>query len=176
MEGKPMKPPGIGSVARPLLLVVGMAGSATACFIPVPLELDQQDAGPSAPPVLESVSPPEFAPPTMVVEPADQRRLLLTLRDVDLDDTLFVQIYIDYAKPNPNNFVASCTALPNGDQIRVADCSTANLCQQISDTEEHLFEIMVADREFLDEGEPAFRALPETAASSIRGWEIVCNQ
>jgi hypothetical protein len=173
---KPMKAYGIGPVARPLLLVVLMAGSSVACVIPPPGDFAEGDAGPSSPPVLMSVSPPEFAPPVMVVEPDDQRRLGLTLRDIDVDDTLFVRIYIDYGVTAENPAVASCTAVPSSEQIRIADCSAANLCNTIPDTEEHLLEVMIADLDYLDEGEPAFRALPETAASSIRGWKMRCNQ
>jgi hypothetical protein len=152
-----------------------MLGTSVACVIPPPGDFAEGDAGPSSPPVLVSVSPPEFAPPVMVVEPDDQRRLLLTLRDVDVDDQLFVRIYIDYGVTAENSPVGFCNALPSGEQTRVADCSAANLCNLILDTEEHLLEVVVADLQFLNEGEPAFRALPETAASSIRGWSMRCT-
>jgi hypothetical protein len=171
-----MKLQGIGPVARPLLLVVLMFGTSVACVIPPPGDFAEGDAGPSSPPVVLSVSPPEFAPPEMLVDPDDQRRLLLTLRDVDVDDTLRVRIYIDYGVDDmPTPAVAFCTAVPSGEQIRVADCSAFNLCGQVTDGLDHLLEVMVADLEFLDEGEPAFRALPETAASSIRGWSMRCS-
>ncbi|HTM23045.1 MAG TPA: hypothetical protein VL172_21140 [Kofleriaceae bacterium] len=153
-----------------------MSGLATACVIPPPGDFASGDAGPSAPPVLLSAAPEEFAfPGVMTLDRGDQRRLILTLRDVDVDDTLFVRLFVDYGLPNQENSLSSCTALPTGEQTRVADCSTAQLCEPITDTAEHYLEAVVADREFLDEGDPPFRALPETGASSARGWIMQCN-
>lgn len=174
-----MKPRRIGPLARRLLLVGGMAGCVSACVIPPPGDFAEADAGPSSPPVIVSAADPyEF--PEMNVVRTDPPRLALTLRDVDLEDTLFVRLYVDYGLPVESNFAASCTAVPSGMQERIADCATSTLCNQITDEAPHFLEAMVADLEFLSdsdplaEGQPPFRALPPTAAYSFRSWMMTC--
>ncbi len=169
-----MKPRRIGPLARRLLLVGGMAGCVCACVIPPPGDFAEADAGPSSPPVIVSAAPP-FEFPLMNLEPGDQRRLVLTLRDVDVDDTLYVRFYADYGIDGQQGPVGECNAVPTGEQVRTADCATSTLCATISDAEPHMLEAMVADLDFLAEGDPPFRALPPTAAYSFRSWMMTCT-
>ena len=177
-----MKPQGIGPVARRLLLVGGMAG-CVSCVIPPPGDFAEGDAGPSSPPVFVSAAPAEFAFPggtLFTLDRNDQRRLALTLRDVDVDDTLYVRLYVDYGLPSQDAAKGDCQAVPSSEQIRVADCSVFSLCNLVSDTEPHVLEGMVADLEFLSDSDPQgvgtpFRKLPPTAAYSFRSWIFYCN-
>jgi hypothetical protein len=167
-------------------LATAAAATATgACVIPVPLELEENDAGPTSPPVILSASPPELAfPGPITLELSDQRRLGLTVRDQDREDTLYIRFFVNYTDQSPTSTRADCVVPPPLplSETRVADCSIANICREdLVGSTEHFLEAMVADREFLpdndprSEGQPAFRALPADAAYSFRSWKLICQ-
>ncbi len=166
------------------LLVACLALMCASCIYPAPLELDTPDAGPSAVPVIVSASPAEFAFPGVVaLDRHDQRTMFLSVSDADLEDNLYVRLYVDYGRPYQAGFLGECNAVPSGEPIRVADCSVSSLCNSIEETDTglHVLEAMVADRAFLTESnplaqdQPPFRRLPSNAASSLRAWLMECN-
>ncbi len=109
----------------------------------------------------------------------------LTILDNDIEDILHVRLYIDYDRPNPEPAYAECQAAPTGESTRVMACSLNSICNPIADTDQgdHVLEVMVADREFLADGDPAaegqklFRALRDAnrASFSLRSWILRCN-
>lgn len=162
---------------------LGLAVTAAGCVVPVPLELETADAGPTAQPELVSAAPGEFDfPGPLALDPGDQRRMSLTLRDRDLEDTLYVRMFVDYGLPNQTGFVSDCVAVPSGALTRIADCSTSAICNSVTDSDKHVLEAMVSDREFLPTGDPraagqdAFRELPIDAAFDYRFWQLTCTQ
>lgn len=156
--------------------------SASACVIPVPLERENADAGPTSPPVILSASPTELSFPGPVeLQQGDQRRLGLTIRDQDREDTLYIKIFVDYALPDQDKERTDCVVPPSDSELRAADCSVQSICNDaLADGELHLMEAMVSDREFLPDndprtaGQPPFRAVPEDAAFSFRSWMLRC--
>jgi hypothetical protein len=158
----------------------------TACILPPSLEIGDFDAGPSSPPVItDSVSPEEFRfPGPITLERSDPRFFSLTLADNDIDDTLFVRMYVDYAFDAPTNFASDCTAVPTGSIQRQASCPAARLCDNVPATDDafHALEVMVSDREFLPAGDPqalgqpAFRAVAKGANPTIRAWLLACKE
>jgi len=163
------------------ITATGALSAGSGCVIPVPLELENADAGPTAAPVILSASPDEFSFSNnggIVLDVGDTRRLGLTIRDPDRQDSLYIRIFVDYDPLNPSNFSSECMVPgPSDSEIRVADCTTSTICTSaLADGKTHFMEAMVADREFLDvsdpraEGQPPFRALPEDAAYSFRAW------
>ncbi len=166
------------------ITAAGALGVGSGCVIPVPLELANSDAGPSSAPVILSASPDEFSftnPDGIVLDVQDTRRLGLTIRDPDRQDSLYIRIFVDY---DGSNFSSECMVPgPSDSEIRVADCTTSTICTStLADGKVHFIEAMVADREFLSvsdpraEGQPAFRALPEDAAYSFRAWQgLTCT-
>lgn len=179
-------------ISAPWLLPALLSAGTFGCVVPPPLEIGGADAGPSANPAFVSASPSELAFPgpntidrgPIIVDRGDQRRLSLTLTDADLDDTLYVRIYVNYGTLYVNSSASDCSAPPSGELTRVADCSIASFCNLVgeTDTSQQFVEAVVADREFLSEsdpraeGQPPFRALPEDAAYSFRSWPMVCSQ
>lgn len=176
---------GVASVARRLLALAPMA-FAGACILPPPLEIGTEDAGVSSPPVVEQVLPDDFATPgpPIKLQPDQPRTMTLVVRDADLEDTVFVRFFVDYNRPDPGNFKASCSAPPplEGGPLRNVDCETQTLCDGIAPDNdiEHFLEAVVADRTFLEtsdpeaEGQPVFRALPSGGASTVTSWTMIC--
>lgn len=166
-----------------------VGGMQVACLIPPDLEPASQDAGSGSPPVIRSAQPAEFAfPGPILLERGDTRQLSLEVEDGDREDTLFVQLYVDYNRlptSAPTPAYASCQAAPNESAIRLIPCDTGALCNSIASTDnmEHVLEVMVADRPFILDsdpqafGQPPYRALaePQEASFSIRSWVMKCQ-
>lgn len=149
--------------------------SFSACILPPPLELDQPDGGVNSAPVILSASPPDVSFPQLRLERNDSRTVDLQVHDPDVEDSLFVRLYVDYGLPDPTPALAECSTGPSTSE-RVINCSLANLCFAVpeGDTSIHYVDAMIADRGFLSEGTPAFRAVPEQAQTSIRTWTLEC--
>ena len=164
-------------------------GMLSACLIPPDLEPASQDAGSGSPPVILSAQPIEFAfPGPIVLEVGDTRQLSLEITDADVEDTLFVQFYVDYNRlptDEPTPAYAACQAAPNGSSIRLLACPTQALCNSIGDdpSNDHVLEAMVADRAFILDSDPQafgqqpYRALaePKEASFTISSWVMKCQ-
>lgn len=159
------------------------------CLIPPDLEPASQDAGGGSPPDIRSAQPIEFAfPGPILLERGVERDMTLEVTDADTEDTLFVQLYVDYNRPPtnaPTPAYAGCQAPPNGTATRFMACPTQSLCNSIAttDTGDHVLEAMVADRTFILDsdpqavGQPPYRALaePQQAAFSFSSWVMRCQ-
>jgi hypothetical protein len=163
------------------MLAGGVA--ASSCVIPPDLELDEVDGGAGSPPVIVSSGPsPEFSVPgPLVLERNDSRDITLTVEDHDIDDDLYVRMFVDY--PADTATRAACRVGPTGEVDRIIECPTERLCEGVDDqdTSRHFLEAMVADREFLADNNPDAedqepnRALPDDAGYSFRAWMISCQ-
>ena len=168
-----------------LLFATPVLGSA--CIFPPELQVSANDAGPSSPPVITSAGPaPDFLfPGPVILDRQDSRTLSLTVRDNDVDDVIFVRLYIDYGLPNPEPAFAECQAAATGEAARVVACPVNSLCNPIedSDTGAHVLEAMVVDRAFLADSDPAaeeqplYRAVREATRvqPTFRSWLMQCN-
>lgn len=164
------------------MLALGVAGSA-GCVWPAPLNIEGADAGPGAPPVIVASGPaPGFSlPGPLVLDRSDNPLLSMTIRDNDVDEELFVRLYIDYGITEQRPARSGCVVPPSGSVERVGECAVTPVCGDIAsdDESEHLLEAMVADRAFLEETDrppeqPPHRGLPADAAYSIRAWLVRC--
>jgi hypothetical protein len=160
------------------------------CVLPADLEPAGADAGPSAPPVILSVTPADaFSPPgPIVVSRESSPEMGLRARDIDLNDFLYVRLFVDYKQPpdfaaRPGR--ADCQLAPTGTAIRVITCETTALCTDIEedDTSDHVLEAMISDSPFilggdpLAMGQPEFRAVaePTRAGYSFLSWVMRCQ-
>jgi hypothetical protein len=156
-----------------------------ACVLPPPLEIESLDAGLSAAPVILAAKPLAFPGPIVIQRGDQNTRLSLEIHDPDVNDSLFVRLYVDYGIPGQNNFKSSCSlaASPTSrEPLRTVDCSVSTLCNDVpeTDTALHFLEAMVSDRQFLESSDPRartqplFRAVPEDAGYSFRAWLMQC--
>jgi hypothetical protein len=170
-----------------LALACSLALPGPACVIPPNLAPDDGDAGPSSPPVILEAGPaPDFSfPGPMQLQRPDTRELSLIVRDQDVDDVLYLRLYVDYERPSPTPAWAECQAAPTGDPTRVAICPVSALCNPIqpNDPGDHYLDVMVADRPFISDVDPAavgqkpYRAVADfsQAGTSLRQWLMRCE-
>lgn len=163
----------VGAVVTSVLLA--------GCIIPPSLSVDVQDAGIDSPPsitsarsdLLELVEPGPYLFPT--APDAQNETINLTLLDTDLDDALFVRIYVDYMVSAPTAPRSTCSAVANGSAIRTTTCSLAALCLPSDPAGLRLMEIVVFDRQPLDVGTPTFKAIPAGGQSTTRTYQLGCT-
>jgi hypothetical protein len=179
----------VRSSAR-LVAAAALAFGGAGCFIPPDLSPESGDAGPSGTPIIVEGGPaPDFSfPGPIQLDHGDARRISLILRDPDVDDVLYVRLYVDYVKPPlevPTPPWADCQAAPTDSALRIAECPTSALCTSIdaADQGNHVLEAMVSDRPFIPDsdpaafGQPTYRAVDDVsqAASSAKSWVMVCR-
>ena len=168
------------------LIAAGFAGASAACIIPPSLEVEVSDAGFSAIPVIRSAASPfEFPGPFTVSRDAADVTISLTLRDNDLDDTLFVRLFLDYDPQSGAGLLSDCVAAPTGERDRVLGCPASTVCNliEVGDTSLHSLEAMVTDRPWLTADDPDAVDQPPLravdigagAGDSIRGWTMRCE-
>jgi hypothetical protein len=153
------------------LCACALAGSS-GCFLPLQFE-EETDAGIDTdyPPVLASSDPAMPGPIDITSTPTT---VTLVVEDKDLGDTIFVRVFRDYGRPDPTPPRTNTRELPTGSKQRTLMLTTAGWCGGAT-TGQHVFEVLIADRDFLDfQVEPLFRALPDGAESSSTFWIGTC--
>jgi hypothetical protein len=151
------------------------------CIIPPSLSVDVQDGGIDSPPsitsarsdLLELVEPGPYLFPT--APDAQNETINLTLLDTDLEDKLYVRIYVDYMVSAPTAPRSTCSAVANGSAVRTTTCSLAALCLPSDPAGLRLMEIVVFDRQPLDVGTPTFKAIPVGGQSTTRTYQLGCT-
>jgi hypothetical protein len=121
------------------------------CVIPPPLTIEQ-DGGVNAPPAITSVldtsgtarRPPDTM--TLEIAPTTTPELTVTIEEIDKSDDLTVQLFVDYNTVDPKPAAVHCGAPADPSPIRVAHCTTSQLCPIGSDTMGHTLEIEAYDR------------------------------
>ena len=150
------------------------------CIIPPSLAVGVEDASIDSPPsitsarsdLVELVEPGPYLFPT--APDAQNETINLTLLDTDVDDALFVRIYVNYTVSVPTAPRSTCSAVSNGSAIRTTTCSLAALCLP-TDPPGPLMEIVVFDRQPLDVGTPTFKAIPDGGESTTRTFLLGCT-
>jgi hypothetical protein len=120
------------------------------CVVPPPLTV-QDDGGVNAPPNITNVTDPSFnshrPPDRITIDNDGSEEMTVTVVDIDHDDDLFVQIFVDYALKDPKvDANVNCPAPPTGTDSRTTSCNTTALCGDL-DVDLHTMEIEVYDRE-----------------------------
>lgn len=157
----------------PLVMLVG-------CIFPPNLGVEVQDAGVNSPPAIISVRSdqtelPEPGPVDIAV--GQMSPLNLTLLDTDINDKLYVRVFVDYSKANPTSPRSTCPSATSGQPTRTATCPMQGIClsSEVNDGKAHLMQVIVFDREPLETGEaPLFQAMPMGGLSTDRAYELNC--
>ena len=148
------------------------------CIIPPSLSVDVQDAGIDSPPAITSVRSdnqelPEPGP--VLFQLGANSTLNLTLIDTDLQDTLYVRVFVDYTVSAPTPARSTCVAGTSTTAERTATCPLQGLCQPGDVGQTRLMRIVVFDREVLDSGTPVFMAMPPGGESTGRTYQLKCT-
>jgi hypothetical protein len=155
-----------------MLTVVG-------CVIPPSLQVDNQDAAINSPPAILSVTSdlqalPEPGP-VLFDRGATAGNLSLSLIDTDLDDTLYVRIFVDYNLPDRLPPRAQCSVKPNMNPVRTVTCGLQSLCALGDLGVQRSMSIMVFDRAPVDSGDPPFQQMPPGGLSTGRFYFLKCQ-
>jgi hypothetical protein len=163
-------------------VLLGALLTTPACVVPPPLDLDQPDAGPNAPPIItaatDSAGTPIRTPGTVTINRLDLAgRISFQLYDVNVDDTLFVRLYVDYDLAAPLPARADCFAPPaatNATEVRTAsDCEKAILCNPSDVGTIHRLEADVSDRPLL-QPTTNHRDVEAPGLLSTWTWDLAC--
>ena len=163
-----------------VLAVLAAASVSAGCVIPPDLSVEKNDAAVNAAPVIldvrdEAGNPFERPGPRDVT--VGQGRLVLTISDPDLLDTLYVRYFLDYGLPAPTPARIECEAAPGATPTlqRQITCSLVGVCTTPAVGPDHVFEIEVFDRPpVVDDPTRLFRALDPPGLSSAWWWQVTC--
>jgi hypothetical protein len=175
--------PAVKLVAAALLLA-----AAQACVIPPSLAVGAEDAAVNSPPSITSVrvDGTEFTSPESLVFPvADTETMTIGVLDTDLNDTLYVRLFVDYAT-NPLGARSQCEAPPSATAptaARTTNCDLTALCtpsdltSTTSSLTPHDLNIVVFDRQPSDSGSPppAFQAMVAGGLSTQQYFHLNCE-
>ncbi|HUJ62324.1 MAG TPA: hypothetical protein VLX92_27645 [Kofleriaceae bacterium] len=153
-----------------------------ACVIPPSLSVGNQDAGVNSPPAITSVrsTGEELLQWSQAPFAVGSGTMTLSLLDTDLDDTLYVRIFVDYN--NPMNYQPSarsqCEAGPSKTAQRTAVCPLNGLCQPTDVGVTRGMEVLVFDRQPDDAGSmtPLYQYMSDPAGlSTSRFYYLECE-
>jgi hypothetical protein len=162
-----------------LVLMATVSAPLPACVVPPALQLDEPDAGENAAPIITSLSgadAKELVEPGPVTFFRGRGALSITLRDADVEDVLYVRVYVDYNKPDPTPPRASCSAAASVNASRTTTCDLSGVCTTADVGQSRLLWVEVFDRELLESGMPRFRAIPAGGASSKWQFDLRCQE
>jgi len=176
-------------VARPLhdrgvvrgLVSAVMFAMFTGCVIPPSLSVDTTDAGANSAPAIVSVRAdlvefPQFS--TLVFERGNNAGALnLTLHDTDLDDTLYVKIFVNYNRPDPTPARSTCSAAGRTVE-RTATCTMIGVCQTADVGADPLpiMQVFVFDREVQSDIPPLYQGMPPGGLSTSQTFFLRCQE
>lgn len=160
-------------------VILGVTSYMAGCIFPPSLSVDVQDAGIDSPPAITAVrsSNQELRDGDIAAfEFGHMDTLNLTLLDTDVEDTLYVRIFVNYAPDNPSGPRAFCQSAAGTSAVRTATCDTQALCMRDEiNRNDLLMRIVVFDRQVLDSGTPAFMAMPAGGQSTSRVYQLSCR-
>lgn len=170
-----------------VVMMIVVAGTLLTGCPPPPLELDEPDAAPNAPPAILSVrneTGVEFAVGAAEnivfigggVDPSPSL-MRLTLVDTDVLDTLYVRGFNNYNETPPAQPArSSCSVSPSAEPsaTRTVTCSLNSFCTTPSNVR---LDIVVSDRQPDDAGVlvPTWYAVEDPGLQAFRVYEITCQ-
>lgn len=158
----------------PLALLAG-------CLFPPDLSVSDGDAGVNSPPTILAVRSDleELPEGGSVVFEQGSGTINVTLYDTDITDSLYVRVFVDYDVTNPMPARSTCAApcTPPCTTIqRSPNCDVATICtdEDVMSAEPRFMTVMVFDREPLNAGTPAYKAMPPGGLSGTRSLLLNC--
>lgn len=173
---------GLRTRVLPLLHIIPLAGLVGAgCILPPSLDPETQEAAVNSPPAITQVSTDAdtvFEPGPIALT-RGSGNLNFELLDTDVDDKLFVRIFIDYILDDPTPARAQCSKGPgaSGEKLptRRISCSAGTICQAADDGKRRNLSAVVFDREPMETGDPPFQAMPAGGLSASKFFFVDCG-
>ncbi len=180
-RGNPLKSSGRSPMARFMLLTGALVifPAAIACAVPPGLQLDQPDAKENSAPIITAaaVGAEALTEPGPITEIERGRgNMAVTVRDTDVEDTLYIRMFVDYGLPDPTAPRGFCKTTPGITTSRTISCDISGICTNDDIDVTRLLWIEVFDREPLDSGTPRFRVMPEGGYSSKWAFSLQCQE
>lgn len=183
---KPLQSRRRSRLARPVQapgwIVLGLWPTALGatlggCVFPPSLQV-ADDAGVNSPPAILSVlgdQAPLPEPGPVSVERGDAAgSLRVSLIDADIDDPLYVRIFVDYNMPDRLPARIQCAATPNKTAFRTATCSLPGLCMTSDIGIQRNMTVVVFDRLPRDSGSDP-QSMPDGGLSTYRFYFLKCQ-
>ncbi len=152
-----------------------------ACVFPPKLDVENLDAGVNSPPAILSIrtDDQELPEPGPVIFDRGPGTFNAELIDTDVNDELFVRVFVDYTIEDPTAPRVLCTAPANGKANRTLTCTTNALCLSedtaLPEGQFRNMSVMVFDREPLESSDdPQFQSMPEGGLSTSRFYFLKC--
>lgn len=159
------------------LLLMLMGALLVGCVIPPSLR-PEEDAGTNSPPAILSVTGDRTAlaepGPVVLEQGSSASSLVVSLLDTDVNDTLYVRIFIDYNAPDRLPPRIACSALPNTKPGRTATCNVSGLCMTADIGVQRNMTIVVFDRMPADFGSDP-QAMMSPGLSTDRFFFLQCQ-
>ncbi|HUS27175.1 MAG TPA: hypothetical protein VMZ53_01665 [Kofleriaceae bacterium] len=174
-------------MARPLhgagvlraVVALGFAMFA-GCVFPPSLSVDTTDAGANSAPAIVSVRAdlvefPQFS--TLVFEKGNGAgQLNVTLHDTDLDDTLYVKIFVNYNRPDPTPARSQCeTAGKTVERTCSAPMQAVCTTADIGANPLPVMQVFVSDADVEPNIQPPFQGLPPGRLSTSLTFFLRCQ-
>jgi len=170
----------VAVVSAPVLVaaITGVGG----CVIPPDLQ-KEVDGGANSPPIVKTVldeSGQEYPSPGPKEFVRGQGEASVTVYDVDVGDTLYVQFFVDYATEDPTPPRSPlCRGAPpmSGSRVeRTLSCDVRGLCTTSDVGKSHFLEVEVYDREPGSADDVLFRAVSPPGQRSARAYLMTCAE
>jgi hypothetical protein len=171
---------GVHRLVPPVPILFGLL--LVGCVIPPSLSVDSQDAGTNSPPAILAVrsDQQELPEPGPVVfdQGPTAGKLSLQLIDTDVNDTLFVRVFVDYRVDDPTAPRSTCKAAggATAPAMRTTNCDTTAVCTMADIGQTRNMTVVVFDREPLEAGVPAFQAMPEGGLTTNKFFFLKCKE
>jgi hypothetical protein len=169
---------GRSALAIEALLLMMLCATLVGCVFPPQLQ-PEEDAGTDSPPAITSVSGDQTAAfiepgPVVLAQGATGSSLLITLLDTDVNDTLYVRLFVDYNAPDKLPPRVICGAAPTGKPMRTATCNVSGLCMSADVGVQRNLTIVVSDRKPADFGDDP-QKIDLSGASTDRFYFLKCQ-
>jgi hypothetical protein len=167
-------------IVRAILASLPLAG----CVIPPSYDTAKADAQVNSPPMIFSVRSdlqelPEPGP--VLFEQGVSSQLNLTLIDTDIDDTLYVRVFVGYNDPvlgfgaDPTPARSTCIAASAKTAQRTATCPLDGLCETQDVGQTRSMTVVVFDRAVDDTMTPLYQHIDAPGLSTSRFFYLKCQ-
>jgi hypothetical protein len=170
-------------LVRVILASLPLAG----CVIPPSLSVANGDATQNSPPMILSVHSDlqELPQPGPVLfDQGTTSSLVLTLIDTDVEDTLYVRVFVGYDDPvlgalqgaaDPTPPRSTCPPAAAKTAQRTVTCPLTGLCETQDIGQTRSMTIVVFDRPVSDTGTPLYQHIDPPGLSTNRFYYLKCQ-